>query len=192
MAELLSAIRDCRACGGLPLGPGPLVQADPAARILIAGQAPGRRAHLAGRLFDDPSGDRLRSWLGVSTEEFYDPVRFATAPMGFCYPGTGPTGDIAPRIECAPLWRGRLLALLANVVLTVVIGRHAQARHLPDSMAVTLAEAIRARPVEDSDIVLLPHPSPRNNRWLRANPWFETETLPKVRARVRIALGRHR
>lgn len=188
MAELLSAIRACAVCPGLALGPRPLVQAHARARILVAGHAPGRRAHVAGRLFADPSGDRLRTWLGVSSEEFRDPRLFAIAPMGFCYPGTGAAGDMAPRPECAPLWRTRLLAQMREITLTIVIGRHAQAWHLPGMANLPLGEAVRSCAKSGKGVLLMPHPSPRNNRWLRVNPWFELEVLPQIRKTVRSVL----
>jgi len=181
---LLAEIRACTLCAGvLPDGPRPVVQADARARVLIAGQAPGRRVHASGVPFDDPSGDRLREWLGVERDAFYDPTRFAIVPMGFCYPGTGRSGDLPPRPECAPAWRARLLGELPDVRLTVLVGRYAQAHHLL-ATATTLTETVRAWREHWPATVPLPHPSPRNNPWLRANPWFETDLLPALRARV--------
>ncbi|QDX80723.1 IclR family transcriptional regulator [Denitratisoma sp. DHT3] len=184
LEELLTAVRACTLCAAhLPLGPRPLLQANPAARILVAGQAPGRRAHASGIPFNDVSGDRLRDWLGISREVFYDPTRIAILPMGFCYPGTGASGDLPPRPECAAAWRARLLAALPGVRLTLVIGRHAQAYHLPGaagSVTHMVADWRRYWP----DVVPLPHPSPRNNLWLRRNPWFAAELLPRLQQRV--------
>ncbi len=184
LEALLVEIRACKLCAdSLPEGPRPVVQADADARVLIAGQAPGRRVHASGVPFDDPSGDRLREWLGVARETFYDPARFAIAPMGFCYPGTGRSGDLPPRPECAPAWRERLLAALPAVRLTLVLGQYAQAHHLGGRPA-TLTETVRGWREHWPRVVPLPHPSPRNNVWLRRNPWFEAELLPALRERV--------
>jgi uracil-DNA glycosylase len=149
LTALLTDIRACTLC---------------VARLLIAGQAPGRKVNETGVPFNDASGERLRAWLGLSREEFYDARQVAIVPMGFCYPGTGPSGDLPPRPECAPAWRTPLLAHLKHIELTLAVGRYAQAWHLP-------------------------HPSPRNNGWLKRNPWFEEELLPLLRARVQEVLG---
>lgn len=141
--RLCTQVAACAACADLPLGPRPIIQIGVGARILIAGQAPGRRTHLAGRPFDDASGERLRHWLGLDEATFRDPAKAAILPMGFSYPGTGRSGDLAPRPECAPLWRRQVLEALTNLRLTVVIGRHAQAWHLPDTMNLSLRDAMR-------------------------------------------------
>lgn len=183
-AGLLDEVRACTLCEEhLPLGPRPVVQLSPAARILIAGQAPGRRVHASGVPFDDPSGDRLRDWMGLSAERFYDPELVAILPMGFCFPGTGKGGDLPPRPECATTWRRRLLDQLTHLRLTLVIGRYAQAWHLPDAPA-RVTDVVADWRSEWPDVLPLPHPSPRNNRWLRNNPWFETTVVPALRARV--------
>ncbi len=183
LQALLREVRGCAVCAEqLPHGPRPVLQASTRAKILIAGQAPGRRVHESGVPFDDPSGDRLRDWLGVSREEFYG-SSIAILPMGFCYPGSGRSGDLPPRPECAPLWRERLLALLPRVELTLVIGRYAQAYHLPEVNG-TLTDLVRAWQDYWPDLIPLPHPSPRNRIWLRRNPWFEQEVLPALRTRV--------
>ena len=183
MDELLKEIRACRICEAeLPHGPRPVLQASPSAVILIAGQAPGRRVHESGIPFQDPSGDRLRAWLGVSEAEFYDPRRIAIVPMGFCYPGTGSSGDRPPRRECAPAWRERVLDALVNVRLTLVLGAYAQAWHLGTERTVT--EAVQAWKEAWPDRLALPHPSPRNRAWFKRNPWFEADVLPALRARV--------
>lgn len=187
--DLRAAILACRACAGLPLGPRPIVQLDAGARILIAGQAPGRRTHLAGRPFDDASGVRLRDWLGLDEATFRDPTRVAILPMGFCFPGAGRAGDLPPRPECAPLWRRRVMEALGAVRLTVVIGRHAQAWHLPETARLPLGEAMRDWRVRWPASILLPHPSPRNMAWFQRNAWFEAELLPLLRARVAELLG---
>lgn len=182
--QLLEEVRACRLCAeDLPAGPRPVLQAHPAARILVAAQAPGRRVHDTGLPFNDPSGDRLREWMGVDRETFYDPLRLAIVPMGFCYPGRGKSGDLPPRLECAPAWRQPILAALPNIKLTLVIGQYALRWHLPGA-GRTLTEVV-ARWREFAPTVLpLPHPSPRNNLWLRRNPWFERETVPYLRQRV--------
>ena len=184
LAVLLREVEGCSECAGrLPQEPRPILQAHADAGILIAGQAPGRKAHAVGVPFADASGDRLRNWLGVTADTFYDPRRFAILPMGFCYPGTGRGGDLPPRPECATLWRAKLLARMPSVRLTVVLGRYALAYHLPnDGGSVT--DAVRAWRAGWPAVVPLPHPSPRNANWVRRNPWFESELLPELRARV--------
>ena len=190
MEALLEAVRACRICEAVLVdGPRPVVQAHPDARILIAGQAPGRRVHQSGVPFDDASGERLRDWLGLTRKQFYDPHLIAILPMGFCFPGTGRSGDLPPRPECAPAWRDRLLAQLVNLRLTLVIGQYAQAAHLPEA-GPTLTETVRNWAAYDPAILPLPHPSPRNNRWLKRNEWFAETLLPEVKRRVGLALDR--
>jgi len=189
LGALLADVRACRRCAEhLPLGPRPVLQLHGSARILIAAQAPGRKVHASGIPFDDASGDRLRGWLGLSREQFYDAKRVAILPMGFCFPGTGPSGDRPPRAECAPAWRSALLAHLRRLRLTLVIGRYAQAYHLPNDGA-SLTETVRAWAERGADTVALPHPSPRNNGWFKHNPWFERELVPVLRTRVAEALA---
>lgn len=184
LASLLTEVRACALCAEhLPLGPRPVVQMHSSARILVAGQAPGRKVHETGIPFNDASGDRLRAWLGISREVFYDAKRVAILPMGFCYPGTGKSGDLPPRPECAPAWRAALLSRLKNLQLTLVIGRYAQVYHLPNEGA-SLTEAVQAWRKTWPHTVPLPHPSPRNILWLKRNPWFEMELLPVLRSRV--------
>ncbi|MCG2577636.1 uracil-DNA glycosylase family protein [Dechloromonas sp. XY25] len=183
LPALLKEIRRCQCCAEhLPLGPHPVLQMGSSARILIAGQAPGRKVHASGIPFDDASGDRLRDWLGVSRDAFYDPACFAILPMGFCYPGTGRSGDLPPRSECAATWRQPLLAKLERIELTLVIGQYAMAYHLPGKESLT--EAVRNWRDTWPTILPLPHPSPRNNLWLKRNPWFAQEVLPTLRQRV--------
>ena len=185
---LLEEVRACTICAPfLPHGVRPVVQLDPQARVLIAGQAPGRRVHESGVPFDDPSGDRLRKWMGVDRATFYDPRKVAILPMGFCYPGTGTSGDLPPRPECAPAWRERLLAQLPAVSLTIVLGKYAQAYHLGRGRSVT--EAVERWKESWPDRVPLPHPSPRNQAWFKRNPWFEDEVLPALQQRVRSLVG---
>jgi len=181
----LEQLRGCTLCASqLPLPPKPIVQLQPEARILIAGQVPGRRAHDSGRPFADASGIRLRNWMGISEAEFYDPKIIAILPMGFCYPGKGPSGDLSPRPECAEHWRLRCLALLPHVDLTLLVGQYAQWWHLGYNGRTGLTETVKNWKSFWPDHVPLPHPSPRNNGWLKKNPWFEQEMLPELRANV--------
>ena len=189
LTRLLGDVRGCRICAAaLPHGPRPVLQVAARARVLIVGQAPGRRVHESGVPFQDPSGDRLREWLGVDEGVFYDADKIALLPMGFCYPGTGKTGDLPPRPECAPAWRAKLLAALPAIRLTVVIGQYAAVWHLGEKIHATLTETVRAWREFGPALLPLPHPSPRNNIWLRKNPWFEQEVVPELRARVATAL----
>jgi uracil-DNA glycosylase len=188
MAALAAEVRGCTLCAEhLPLGPRPVLQLHPAARILIAAQAPGRKVHETGIPFNDASGDRLRHWLGVEREQFYDPRLFAIVPMGLCYPGRGASGDLPPRPECAPRWRAPLLDTLKRLQLTLVIGQYAAAYHLPQERAGLTAAVLNWRRYWPT-VVPLPHPSPTNNRWLARNRWFEQELVPLLRARVAEAL----
>ena len=185
LVRLLADVRACTLCAGqLPLGPRPIVQVAAQARILIAGQAPGSRVHASGIPFDDPSGERLRDWLGVDAQTFYDARRIALLPMGFCYPGTGTSGDLPPRPECAPAWRAQLLAALPGIQLTLVLGQYAQAWHLGAAAAGSLTDTVADWRRHWPAILPLPHPSPRNNLWLKRNPWFASEVLPALRERV--------
>jgi uracil-DNA glycosylase len=188
VTALLEDIRACTLCTKqLPLGPRPVLQFHPHARILVAGQAPGSKVHASGVPFADASGDRLREWLGISEETFYDARRVAILPMGFCYPGTGKSGDLPPRPECATAWRDQLMQRLTKLKLTLVIGQYAQTYHLPDAKD-SLTDTVLAWREYWPRAVPLPHPSPRNNIWLRRNPWFEKELLPRLRSRVKAAL----
>lgn len=185
LRSLLREVRDCRRCAEhLPLGPRPVLQADPRARVLVAGQAPGRRVHESGVPFQDASGERLRAWMQVSEATFYDAKQIAILPMGFCYPGSSASGDRPPRRECAETWRARLLAALPEVELTLVIGRYAHGYHIDGAGRTTLTETVRAWREHWPRLLPLPHPSPRNNGWLRRHPWFEREVLPALRARL--------
>jgi uracil-DNA glycosylase len=186
---LLSEVRRCKICEPhLPLGARPVLQLHPDARILIAGQAPGLKVHQSGIPFADASGDRLREWLGISEEVFYDPHQIAILPMGFCYPGSGKSGDLPPRPECAATWRSRLLNVLTNLRLTIVIGQYALRYHLPQEKG-NLTEIVKNWQQYFPEVIPLPHPSPRNNRWLKKNPWFESELLPTLRVTVKKALN---
>lgn len=186
---LLAEVRACTICTAhLPLGPRPVLQVAPSARLLIASQAPGRKVHESGVPFDDASGERLRDWLGITREVFYNPRQVAILPMGFCYPGTGRSGDLPPRPECAPAWRTPLLSALKRLRLTLLVGQYAQAYHLPGDDA-PLTARVQGWQQYWPDAVPLPHPSPRNNFWLKRNPWFEQELLPTLRVRVQQVLA---
>ena len=188
--SLLYEVRSCTLCSEhLPLGPRPVLQLHPDAKILVAGQAPGRKVHESGVPFSDASGDRLRDWLGLDSETFYDSQQVAILPMGFCFPGTGKSGDLPPRPECATQWRGDLLGLLPNLRLTVVIGQYAQGYHLPNASKSVTATVQNWRE-HWPGVVPLPHPSPRNNLWLRRNPWFASELLPALRILITEVLER--
>jgi uracil-DNA glycosylase len=183
-SSLLNEVRGCTICASeLPLGPRPVLQMDPKAHILIAGQAPGRKVHDSGVPFDDASGKRLREWLGVTRDVFYDPEQVAILPMGFCFPGSGKSGDLAPRSECAPAWREQLLSHLSQVEVTIVLGSYAQKYHFGEASS-SVTDLVKSWRTYWPNIVPLPHPSPRNNIWLRKNPWFEIELLPLLRQRV--------
>ena len=189
-ASLMNEVRACTICAShLPHGPRPVLQLHPKARLLIAGQAPGRKVHESGTPFDDASGERLREWMGVTRDVFYDPESVAILPMGFCYPGTGKTGDLPPRPECAPAWREQLLGRLRHLEVTLVIGKYAQAYHLDETKS-SLTENVRAWRKYWPSTVPLPHPSPRNNIWLRKNLWFEAELVPLLRQRVEAVLSK--
>jgi uracil-DNA glycosylase len=188
--RLLETVRACRACEAhLPLGPRPVLQAGTTARILIVGQAPGARVHASGVPWDDRSGERLREWMGVSAETFYDRACVAIVPMGFCYPGRGASGDLPPRRECAQLWLDRLLAQLPRIELTLLVGRYAQARFLRGAGYTSVTAATRAWRAHAPRIIPLPHPSPRNIAWFKANPWFDDELLPVLQHSVRNLVG---
>ena len=190
LESLISDIRDCRHCvDSLPCGPRPILSASAESRILIMGQAPGRRVHQSGVAWDDPSGQRLREWLAVDSNAFYDVHNFAIVPMGFCYPGSGKSGDLPPRPECAQLWHARLLKKLTNVELTLTIGRYAHDYVLGKRAKSTLTETVRGWKDYRPKVIPLPHPSPRNNRWLKTNPWFEQQVLPYLQRRVKRILA---
>jgi uracil-DNA glycosylase len=184
LLTVLEEARACTACAAfLRLGPKPLLAADPASRILLIGQAPGKATHLAGVPWQDRSGDRLRQWLGVTREQFYDARLVALVPTGFCYPGSGDKGDLPPRAECAPLWHPRILPLLPNVRLTIYLGAFAFAANLGEQYGSLSAAAEDFRRLLPQRI-MLPHPSPRNGMWAAQRPWFASELLPALQARV--------
>lgn len=182
---LLREIRVCRICEAhLPLGPHPVLRASATARILVVGQAPGTKVHATGIPWNDASGERLRAWMGVDGDVFYDESRIAIVPMGFCYPGRGGGGDSPPRPECARTWHPRLIPLLKNVRLTLLIGQYAQAYFLRDRRQATLTATVRAFSDYLPDYLPIVHPSPRNQGWFKRNTWFEKDLLPVLRERV--------
>lgn len=184
LTTLIEEVRACTICASyLEHGVRPVLQIDSKAKILIAGQSPGRKVHESGIPFDDASGDRLREWMGVSKGTFYNAKEIAILPMGFCYPGKGNTGDLPPRSECAVAWREQLLKQLPQLKLTLVIGQYAQSYHLAENR-FSLTETVKAWQNYWPSVVPLPHPSPRNNGWLKRNPWFENEVLPNLRKRI--------
>jgi uracil-DNA glycosylase family 4 len=185
MKKLLSEIRNCRECElRLEHGVNPVVAASPKSRIIIIGQAPGRIVHETGIPWNDKSGDNLRKWLGVDKEAFYDTNLFALVPMGFCFPGTGKSGDLPPRKECAPLWHARLMKQMKNAELVLLVGQYSQAHYLGERAKETLTDTVRNFREYLPRYFPLPHPSPRNNIWQAKNKWFEKEVLPELRKRV--------
>ena len=183
---LLREIRGCRVCAEhLPLGPRPVLRVNPSARLLIIGQAPGTKVHETGIPWNDRSGERLRDWLQLDRDTFYDAKRIAIMPMGFCYPGVDANGgDRPPRKECAPLWHGRVLALLPRIELTLLVGGYAQKHYLGDRCAASMTETVQAWREHAPRFIPLPHPSWRNTGWLKRNSWFEAELLRELRGRV--------
>ncbi len=183
--HLIEQARGCTVCAPyLPLGTNPVFQVDTKARILIAGQAPGKIVHETGIPFNDPSGKRLRQWMGISPETFYNPEKIAILPMGFCYPGKGKSGDLPPRLECAEKWRKLFLAQMPYIQLTLVIGQYAQHWHLGSNKKNTLTSTVKAWKEYWPNLLPLPHPSPRNNIWLKKNPWFNDEVVIELQERV--------
>ena len=184
--ELCLQVAACELCAAhLPLGPRPVLRASHSARMLVVGQAPGTKVHASGVPWDDASGMRLRQWLGVEAEVFYDVTRVAIVPMGFCYPGTGKSGDLPPRPECAPQGHAALLAEMPAIELTLLIGQYAQAYYLAARRKKNLTETVRAWREYEPRYLPLPHPSPRNNLWLKRNAFFADEVVPALQQRVR-------
>jgi uracil-DNA glycosylase len=183
---LLKEIRACTHCARhLPLSPNPVLEAHRVSKILIIGQAPGIKVHESGIPWNDASGKRLRDWMAIDTETFYDPSKIAIVPMGFCYPGKGKSGDLPPRKECAPLWHQQILEHLPNLQLTLLIGHYAQAYYLKDKRKKTLTETVRSFKEYLPDFLPLVHPSPRNQIWMKKNQWFEKELVPELRLLVK-------
>ena len=189
MDDLLHNIRQCNICSkDLPLGPRPIVSAHRESKIIIIGQAPGTKVHNSGIPWDDASGKQLRKWLNISNDDFYDIKKFAIIPMGFCYPGKGKTGDLPPRLECAPEWHEALLDKMPNIKLIILIGMYAQKYYLKKQAKKTLTETVANYKDYLPKYFPLPHPSPRNRFWLTKNPWFDDEIVSELRLEVRKAL----
>jgi uracil-DNA glycosylase len=188
MQALLQEVRRCARCRR-HLQPNPVLSMGGGSRIVVIGQAPGRRVHETGTPWNDKSGDNLRRWLGVDREVFYDTRCFGIMPMGFCYPGKGGSGDLPPRPECAPLWHARILEKTTAVRLVLPIGRYAQDYYLKDAARASLAETVRAFRDYLPAFFPLPHPSPRNNQWMAKHRWFESEVLPELKRRVAAILA---
>ncbi|PIQ95828.1 MAG: hypothetical protein COV67_12765 [Nitrospinae bacterium CG11_big_fil_rev_8_21_14_0_20_56_8] len=186
LENLLERVRGCTLCRDhLPLGPRPVVRISETAKLLIIGQAPGTKVHESGIPWDDPSGDRLRDWLGLSPAVFYDTAQIAIMPTGFCYPGRNPKGgDLPPRPECAPAWHDLLRMHLKSVQLTLLVGTYAQAVYLPDYRRKSMTETVAAWREFGPSVIPTPHPSWRTAIWAKKNPWFEAEVVPEIRARV--------
>lgn len=186
MKELLTEIRKCKICEAyLPYEPKPIIQASDHSKIVIIGQAPGLRVQESGIPWNDPSGDNLRKWLGVDKQIFFDEELIALVPMGFCYPGTGKSGDLPPRKECAPQWHEKVLNNMSNVQLTLLIGRYAQNYYLKNQARKNLTETVKDFKHYLPNYFPLPHPSPRNNIWQKKNSWFSETTIPSLQARVK-------
>lgn len=189
MERLLNEIRNCTLCAAhLPMGPRPIVSASANARIMIIGQAPGTRVHNTGIPWNDPSGRQLRDWLSLDEDTFYDSQQVAIMPMGFCYPGSGKSGDLPPRPECAPAWHSQLLAHMPNLRLTLLIGQYAQRYYLGNKIKKNLTETVRHFQDYAPLYLPLPHPSPRNRIWLKRNPWFGSEVVPVLKNSISAAL----
>jgi uracil-DNA glycosylase len=185
MKQLLQQIKNCTVClQYLKDGVNPIIAAAPKSRIIIIGQAPGRIVHTTGIPWNDKSGDNLRNWLGIDKDIFYNPAHIALMPMGFCYPGTGKSGDLPPRPECAPLWHEKLLKKMPQVQLTLLIGQYAQNYYLGNTARENLTETVRNFKNYLPRYLPLPHPSPRNNIWQSKNEWFSKEVLPELKKRV--------
>ncbi len=185
MENLLNEIRKCTLCAKhLPLGPNPIVNAHRNARLIIIGQAPGTKVHQSGIPWDDASGKRLREWLNMEPEQFYNSDKIAIIPMGFCYPGKGNSGDLPPRPECAPEWHKTLFDKMPRVELILLIGLYAQKYYLGKEVKRNLTETVRNREEYLPRFFPMPHPSPRNRLWLRKNEWFEMDAIPELQLRV--------
>lgn len=190
LESLLAEISQCTICAPhLPHGPRPVLQVSSTAKVLIAGQAPGRIVHQTGKPFDDKSGERLRDWLGVTPDQFYNPDLFAIVPMGFCFPGTGKSGDLPPRSECRATWHDQLFKQMPQLELKLIIGAYALDYHLGARQSKTLTETVKRWREFMPTHLPLPHPSPRNNIWLKRNAWFENEVVPKLQRRVGELIG---
>lgn len=185
MEKLLKEIRACTICKDfLPNSPKPIIRASKQSKILIIGQAPGQKVQNSGIPWDDASGKELRLWLNVTAEQFYNTKLFAIMPMGMCFPGTGKSGDLPPRKECAAAWHQKVLAQMPNVALTLLIGKYAQGYYLKENIKTNLTETVKNYSAYLPAYIPLPHPSPRNNIWLKKNSWFKAEVLPILQDKV--------
>lgn len=190
ITQLKNEIAACTHCTAhLPHGPRPVVQFSGNSQIIIIGQAPGSKVHASGIAWDDPSGDRLRQWTGLSKSIFYDPAKIALVPMGFCYPGKGKSSDLPPRKECAPLWHEKILGHLPDDKLTLLVGSYAQQHYLRGSKNMTMTQRVREFDSFGGNIIPLPHPSWRSTGWMRKNPWYEDIIIPKLQAAINIRLS---
>lgn len=184
--KLVQEVRACTLCAKhLPFAPNPIVRPSSTAKVLIVGQAPGTRVHETGIPWNDPSGDKLRDWMGIDRDLFYNNKKIAIMPTGFCYPGKGKSGDLPPRPECAPTWHPQLLKYMRNVELILLIGQYAQTYYLKELKKNTLTETVRAWKEYRPLYLPMPHPSPRNKLWLKKNVWFEQEVVPALRRRLK-------
>jgi len=188
MRQLLSKIQKCTFCKNLPLGPRPIVSFTEKSKVLIIWQAPGTKVHKTGIPWDDPSWERLRDWLGIRDEVFYNPDEIALMPMGFCYPGKWKSWDLPPRKECAPLWHEEIISQLPNIELIVLIGQYAQKYYLKDKLERNLTETVKSYKNYLPTYFVLPHPSPRNNIWMKKNDWFEKEVIPELQNHIKAIL----
>lgn len=184
MKKLITELKSCSECKGLPLGPAPVFQIDRKARILIIGQAPGVKAHKTGITWNDASGERLREWMDISREDFYNKKNIAIIPMGMCYPGKGEKGDLPPRKECFPLWHNRLIECMPDLELILLVGNYAQTAYLKKTRKKNLSETVKSFRDYAPRFFPLPHPSPLNNIWLSKNRWFEESIVPELRQTV--------
>ena len=190
MFDLLSEIKQCTLCQPhLALGPRPVMSAHTDSKIVLIGQAPGTKVHQSGIPWDDASGKNLRIWMNISEEDFYNPKNIAIIPMGFCYPGKGKSGDLPPRPECAPKWHKLVLNQIKDVKLTLLVGQYAQNYYLGNQAKPTLTETVRSFEEYLPEYLPLPHPSPRNNIWMKKNGWFEDEVLPELKDRIALHLN---
>ncbi len=188
MKAFLNKIQRCEVCKDhLPCGPRPVVQLSPHSKIIIISQAPGRRVHETGIPWNDASGRKLREWMNVDEVTFYNPLAFSLMPMGFCYPGKGISGDLSPRRECAPLWHSQILSIFKHTPLILLIGQYAQRYYLKKECKNSLTETVKSNKEYLPEYFPLPHPSPRNQNWVKINPWFMEEVIPELRERIKLA-----
>lgn len=189
--DILEEIRNCDICFDLPCGIRPVVQLNTNSKIIIVGQAPGRKVHETGIPWNDKSGETLRKWLDISPDIFYDPKSISIMAMGFCYPGKGSSGDLPPRAVCAPFWHPKIINQFTEKPLIILIGQYAQKYYLQKKRKINLTETVRNFEDYLPDFFVLPHPSPRNQNWVMINPWFTEKVLPRLREEVHLRLLRN-